>query len=156
MVDKNNPMYDEISGKIKRAGYKLTPQREVTVETIIENESELLTAEELFVAVKGRSPAIGLATVYRTLDILLELAIVQKIPLQNGMSRYELVKTENNQQSFYLLCVNCGQSKELNDPTFEIKIEEIENKYQFKINTHQISFHGLCQACQESGMMTSE
>lgn len=156
MVEKSNPIYKKIRAKLKHAGYKLTPQREITVETIVENNSGLLTAEELFVAVKTKNSSIGLATVYRTLDILFELEVVRKISLRDGLSRYELIKNEDEFQSFVLLCVQCGSIKEIKEKIFEdIKIQ-IENKYRFKINTHQISFHGTCEVCQENGMVQSE
>jgi len=59
------------------SGFKLTPQREATVLVLLENEKDHLSAEEIYFLVKKKSPEIGLATVYRTLEILTELQIVK-------------------------------------------------------------------------------
>ena len=65
--------------QLHEAGFKLTPQREATLLVLLENEKEHLSAEEIFFLVKKKSPEIGLATVYRTLEILTELKIVDKV-----------------------------------------------------------------------------
>lgn len=147
MMESLNSIHEEISRKLKRAGYKLTPQREVTVETLIENKNELLTAEEIFIKVKHKNPSIGLATVYRTLDMLHELEIVKKIPFRDGMSRFDLVKTSNGQQPFYLLCQSCGQIEEVKENILFDKEKNIQHRYQFKITTYHLTFHGICKDC---------
>lgn len=111
MTENINTIYEDINNKLKRSGYRLTPQRQVTVETLIENNNELLTAEEIFIKVKNRNPSIGLATVYRTLDMLQELDIVKKIPYRDGMSRFDLVKVLTNIKHFICSVKIVGKSK---------------------------------------------
>lgn len=147
MTENINTIYEDINNKLKRSGYRLTPQRQVTVETLIENNNELLTAEEIFIKVKNRNPSIGLATVYRTLDMLQELDIVKKIPYRDGMSRFDLVKSSNEYQTFYLLCQNCGKIEEIQEPILTDTEKRIEQEYRFKIMTRQLTFHGICQKC---------
>ena len=149
MNENNQKIYKDVSGKLKKAGYKLTPQRQVTLETLVENHSDLLTAEEVYMLVKSKNPSIGLATVYRTLDMLNDLDIVKKIPFRDGMSRYDLVKTVNDYQPFYLLCQSCGEITEIKAPIFEDAKKRIEQEYQFKINTHHLTFHGICKKCMK-------
>ncbi|WP_195904786.1 Fur family transcriptional regulator, partial [Enterococcus faecium] len=78
--------------QLHEAGFKLTPQREATLLVLLENEKEHLSAEEIFFLVKKKSPEIGLATVYRTLEILTELKIVDKVSFNDGLARYDLRK----------------------------------------------------------------
>ncbi len=63
---------------------------------LLENEKEHLSAEEIFFLVKKKSPEIGLATVYRTLEILTELKIVDKVSFNDGLARYDLRKKAPN------------------------------------------------------------
>ena len=63
-------IYDEIIKIIQKSPYKLTPQREKIVEILVENSELHLSAEELYFILKEKTPDIGIATVYRTLDIL--------------------------------------------------------------------------------------
>ena len=69
---------DKIKRQLQSQGYKLTPQREATVSVLLENEDDHLSAEDVFMLVK-RGSEIGLATVYRTLELLSELHVVEKI-----------------------------------------------------------------------------
>lgn len=147
MTDNVDPIFEEVSEKLKNAGYKFTPQREVTMETLIENKNDLLTAEEIFVKVRDKNTSIGLATVYRTLDMLQELEIVKRIPFRDGMSRFDLVESKNDNQSYYLLCQNCGISTEVKETFLQNEIMRIENEHSFKVNSHQLTFRGLCKEC---------
>ena len=61
-------IYDEIIKIIQQSPYKLTPQREKIVEILVENDEQHLSAEELYFILKEKTPDIGIATVYRTLD----------------------------------------------------------------------------------------
>ena len=72
-------IYEEIIKIIQKSSYKLTPQREKIVEILVENEDKHLSAEELYFILKEKTPDIGIATVYRTLDIFYELKILEKI-----------------------------------------------------------------------------
>lgn len=141
---------DEISGKLKVAGYKLTPQREITVATLIENQAKLLTAEEIFMAAKSKNPSIGLATVYRTLDLLDELSIVNKKQFHDGLTRYELFISSNKVQPYYLVCSSCGKVQEVKGDMFSNVSSYIQDKYQFIVKVQDVTFHGVCDNCQKS------
>ena len=66
---------ERIKKQLHAASYKLTPQREATVRVLLENEEDHLSAEDVYLLVKEKSPEIGLATVYRTLELLSELKL---------------------------------------------------------------------------------
>ncbi|GIQ63412.1 hypothetical protein PACILC2_19800 [Paenibacillus cisolokensis] len=68
----------KISQQLMSNNYKLTVQREATVRVLLENEANHMSAEEIFLRVKQKHPEIGLATVYRTLELLTDLHIVEK------------------------------------------------------------------------------
>lgn len=139
---------DQIKDTLSKAGYKLTPQREVTVQVMIDQESEHLSAEEIYMKVKNNNTGIGLATVYRTLEILTELNILNKITFQDGLARYDLNKHQNQHQPHHLLCLKCGAIEEVTYDMLQSVEEEIERKYQFKISDHRLTFHGICRQCQ--------
>lgn len=115
------------------------------METLIENKNNLLTAEEIFVKVKDKNSSIGLVTVYRTLDMLHELEIVKKIPFGDGMSRFDLVESTNDTQSYYLLCQNCGNNNEIKETILQNERMRIEQEHSFKVNSHHLTFHGICK-----------
>lgn len=149
MVDNGQVVFDKIGDKIKEAGYKLTPQRQATIETMIKNKSELLTAEEIFMAVNNMNPAIGLATVYRTLDILDKLEIVKKVQFLDGLTRYDLILTKHQAQPYYLICLECKKVKEVKEEILLETQQLIEANFEFKVHTREVKFHGVCKLCQK-------
>lgn len=138
----------DIKSQLQRAGFKMTPQREALVQVLIQHKKAHLSAEELFMLLKRSHPDIGLATVYRTLEILTQLTIVKKILFEDGIARYDLKRKETGHLHHHLLCVKCGEIEEvLEDLLFDIE-KKIEADYHFNIIDHRLTFHGVCKICQ--------
>ena len=79
---------DDIRRKFHEKQYKLTPQRQLILQTFIEHQDKHLSAEDVHVIVRLHSAEIGLATVYRTLELFSELEVLQKMDFGDGRSRY--------------------------------------------------------------------
>lgn len=156
MVENEELLRQEISQKLKESGYKLTPQRGVTVTTLIENRGKFLTAEEIFMMVKNKNPSIGLATVYRTLDLLDELEILNKKRFHDGLTRFDLYLSLNKIQPYYLICSNCKKINEIREDLFSHLSDQIKENYRFKVTIQDVTFHGLCEDCQRKERVYSE
>jgi Fur family ferric uptake transcriptional regulator len=139
---------ENLKDKLKEKGYKLTPQRRATLDTIIKNQGKHLSTEEIYDMVKENCPEIGLATVYRTLQLLDELDVISKINFDDGCSRYELNTHEDDHQHHHLICLKCGDVIEVEVDLMETLEDEIENNYNFKISDHKVKFFGYCSKCQ--------
>lgn len=144
LVDMN-----ALKEELKKKGYKLTPQRRSIVDTIIENEGQHLTAEEIYDKVKKDCPEIGLATVYRTILVLEELGVISRLDLNDGCSRYEIVHSNEAHRHHHLICNLCGSVSEVQDDLLEELEESIEKQYKFKILDHSVKFYGICEECQK-------
>lgn len=118
---------DRIKKQLSGAGYKLTPQREATVRVLLENEEDHLSAEDVFLLVREKSPDIGLATVYRTLELLNELNVVDKIQFGDGVSRYDLRQEGAAHFHHHLVCIECGAVDEIQEDLLE-DVEAIVEK----------------------------
>ncbi|WP_097025595.1 Fur family transcriptional regulator [Clostridium peptidivorans] len=138
---------ENLKNVLKEKGYKLTPQRRAIVEIIIKNEGSHLTTEEIYNLVKDECPEIGLATVYRTVMLLEEMGLLSKLDLNDGCSRYELIHEDENHQHHHLICRNCGKVIEVQGDLLEELEDNIEKKYNFKIEDHSVKFYGLCNEC---------
>jgi Fur family ferric uptake transcriptional regulator len=134
---------------LKKKGYKLTPQRRSIVDTIIENEGQHLTAEEIYDKVKKSCPEIGLATVYRTILLLEELGIISRLDLNDGCSRYEIIHSDETHRHHHLVCNICHKVSEVQDDLLEELEVDIEKQYKFKILDHSVKFFGICDECQK-------
>lgn len=133
--------------KLKEKGCKLTPQRRSVLDTIIENEGKHLSAEEIYDLVKAKCPEIGLATVYRTMQMFDEVGLVYKHNFDDGRSRYELNHNEDHQHH-HLVCINCNRVIEVEEDLLEQLENEVEKKYNFSITNHNVKFFGYCENCK--------
>ena len=140
---------DRIKKQLHAASYKLTPQREATVRVLLENEEDHLSAEDVYLLVKEKSPEIGLATVYRTLELLSELKIVDKINFGDGVSRYDLRQEGASRFHHHLICTECGAVEEIQEDLLGEVEKRVEQEWRFKVKDHRLTFHGICDKCQE-------
>jgi len=141
---------ERIKKQLHAQGYKLTPQREATLTVLLERESDHLSAEEIFLLVKDKAPEIGLATVYRTLELLSELSIVDKINFGDGVSRYDLRKEGVDHFHHHLVCMECGSVEEIIEDLLSEVEKIVEDDWQFQVKDHRLTFHGICKQCQEA------
>jgi len=141
---------ERIKKQLHSKGYKLTPQREATLTVLLEREEDHLSAEEVFLLVKERAPEIGLATVYRTLELLSELQVVDKINFGDGVSRYDLRKEGMDHFHHHLVCMECGSVEEIIEDLLTDIEKKVEDEWKFEVKDHRLTFHGICEKCQKA------
>jgi Fur family ferric uptake transcriptional regulator len=147
---------ERIKKQLHEQSYKLTPQREATVQVLLENEEDHLSAEDVYLLVKEKAPEIGLATVYRTLELLNELEVVDKINFGDGVSRYDLRKEGASHSHHHLVCIECGTVDEIQEDLLAEVEKIVEKDYQFKVKDHRLTFHGVCYRCQAKAKKNEE
>jgi len=140
---------EKIKQQLQSHGYKLTPQREATVRVLLENEEDHLSAEDVFMLVKDKAPEIGLATVYRTLELLSELHVVEKINFGDGVARYDLRTDSNKHHHHHLICVQCGAMDEIREDWLGPLEERLEKEFNFTVLDHRLDFQGICHRCKD-------
>ena len=95
--------------KLKATGFKITPQRRAIIEVLIQNEKSHLSSEEIYDKVRVNCPEIGLATVYRTMQLLDEINGISKLNLDDGCIRYEInIEGEDAHHHHHLICNDFG------------------------------------------------
>jgi len=94
-------------------------------------------------------PNNGIATVYRTLELLEEIDVLKKVDFGDGRARYE-VRDEDNEHHHHLVCQRCGKITEFEDDLL-VKLETaIYRKTGFRITEHVAKFYGVCAECQKA------
>lgn len=139
---------DKIKQQLQSEGYKLTIQREATVRVLLENEEDHLSAEEVFMLVRDKAPEIGLATVYRTLELLSELHVVQKLNFGDGVARYDLRADNTKHHHHHMICVQCGSMDEILEDWLGPLEEKCEQMFGFTVVDHRLDFQGICHRCK--------
>jgi len=136
---------DQIRSRLEDHGYRLTPQRMRIVEAVLAEEDKHLSADDIYTILWENHPEIGIATVYRTLEILRELGIVNQLTFEEGVSRYEYSAREHHH---HLVCLKCGKVIEFSNDELERLEQKLARKYDFQIVGHHLKLYGYCSLCQ--------
>ena len=131
-------------------GYKLTNQRRAILKTIVDNHEEHLSCDEVFLLVSKENPDMGIATVYRTLQLFEKLNIVYRLNFDDGFSRYELNSGTGDHHHHHLICLECGKVLEVKLDLLESLENQIEKEGQFTIIDHNVKFYGYCNNCRQN------
>ena len=108
------------------------------------------SAEEIYEMVKTDYPEIGLATVYRTIQLLLELCLIDRINLDDGFVRYEIGNVglgTAKHHHHHLICRNCGKVISFKDDLLEELEEKITKTTGFHVMDHEVKLYGYCSEC---------
>jgi Fur family transcriptional regulator, ferric uptake regulator len=143
---------DRFKTLLKQNGLKVTTQRIDILEALENRPDKHLTAEEIYECVKQKNPDIGLATVYRTIQLLAELNLIDKLNLGDGFVRYEIGSRgdENtaHHHHHHLICLNCGDVLTFQGDLLENLERSIEQAMDFKVVDHEVKMFGYCKNCR--------
>lgn len=123
---------------------RLTPQRKAVLQAFLELSQKHPTAEEVYRVAKNYCSSLGLATVYRTLDLFVRLGIIQKIPSVDGIARYEI----DNFSHSHFLCLKCGRTYELKEERVNLPIPQHLSASGFEILKSSLVVIGFCPSCR--------
>ncbi|MFN8412924.1 MAG: Fur family transcriptional regulator [Anaerolineales bacterium] len=124
-------------------GYRLTDARRAVVETV-EQTTHALTPVEVYDMARKKYRALGLVTVYRTLEKLEELHLIQRVHQPQGCQAF-ISAGEGHQH--LLLCQNCGQVEFFDGDDLDALTKTISKRTGYKIKEHWLQLFGLCAAC---------
>ncbi len=127
---------------------KETKERSVVLRAFLSAERHV-TAEELHDALKKRGDIIGLATVYRTLNLFCECGLAEQRQFGDGHTRYEL--TYNVKHHDHLICTQCHRIIEFENLDIERLQDEVARRNRFTVYNHKLEIYGLCEDCAKAG-----
>jgi Fur family ferric uptake transcriptional regulator len=129
---------------LRTRGYRITSQREMIIAAIAHN-GDHISAERLFTQVLQKTRAVNIATVYRTLDLLVEEGLANRIDLGEGRVIYA---TYQHGPHIHLVCRQCGQVIDADQNLLLGLHEQLITGYQFTADLQHISVIGLCVNCK--------
>jgi Fur family ferric uptake transcriptional regulator len=138
---------DQIRDKLEEKGYRLTPQRQAVLETFLANPDRHLSADDVYSIVKATNPEMGVATVYRTLELFRELHIISEQDFGQGMSRYECACDDSHHH--HIVCLKCGRVWEFSNATLERVERQLAKDYDFDVVGHNMQLFGYCKNCRQ-------
>ena len=134
------PSYVE---RLRHQHVRVTPQRLIVLEALAAHSGHI-AADEILRWASARYPAINLATIYRTLDLLISMGLVAQTDFGSGVSFFELV---GDAPHHHLVCEHCHAVLEVDDNVLVPMHESILRDYGFLTNTRHLALFGSCRAC---------
>ena len=142
---------DLLRRKLREKGLKVTHQRLLILSVLEQNSGSHMAAEDIYGLVTEEHPEIGLATVYRTLQLLWDMQLVDRISLDDGCVRYEIGEPglgEGKHHHHHLICKTCGKVLPFYDDLLEELERRIEDETGFHVLDHELKFYGQCRECR--------
>jgi Fur family ferric uptake transcriptional regulator len=134
---------DELRG----AGHRSGGARTAVVELLAEQDC-CLTAQEIFDQLRARDRRVGIASVYRALDLLTSMKLVQRLEMGEGTARYEPAHADG-EHHHHVVCERCGKVAAFEDDELEDALEGLAGKLGYALGGHDVVLRGECPACRE-------
>ncbi len=124
--------------------FRITPQREMIIDALF-NGDQHKTAEDIFAQVQTRTSAVNIATIYRTLDMLVEQGIASRTDLGGQI----IYAPREHGPHIHLVCHHCSIVVDANADVLAVLDAQLQSDYKFRADLGHISLFGVCSGCQE-------
>ena len=131
--------------KLKEKGMRITEQRKAVIDSLIKAE-KALEPIEVYDLVRQEYPSIGMVTVYRTMECLSDLHLLQKVHQESGCNKYLRGKDGHHH---LMICTQCGKANYFKGLELEDEFQRIASSHHFQIEDHWLQLSGVCQDCQQ-------
>ncbi|GIW08394.1 MAG: transcriptional repressor [Dehalococcoidia bacterium] len=135
---------ERISRLLNEHGFSVTPGRRVVIDALADREV-IFTANDVVAWVDRVDPSIGRATVFRTLDLLSQLGVLNRVHGEDGCHRYTVCDAGHHH---HLVCTACGRVIPFELTGIEEEIRQAAVQAQFMVSSHRVELFGLCANCQ--------
>ena len=129
--------------RLRDAGERVTRQRLLVADALAALDRQV-SAQELYERLRRRDPAIGRATVFRTLEALVAAGVARRLELDGHVYGYVACRPEHHH---HLACHRCGRVEEIGEGYIAPVAERVASDFGFRIDDARVDFYGVCAAC---------
>ena len=144
-MGRSEPAAGDWQAELRARGYRLTPQRQLVLEAV--GTLGHATPEEIAAAVRKTASGVNISTVYRTLELLEELGLVQHTHLGHGAPTYSVASEDDH---VHLVCRDCGGVDEVASEVVEDVVRRLSAERGFTVDVGHFAVFGRCRACAGS------
>jgi len=137
---------EHVLAALQDAGLRRGGARRAVVE-FLERQDCCCSAQEIHDGIVSSGGAVGVASVYRTLDTLAELRLVQRVDVGDGIARFEQFGGKDEHHHHHLVCDDCGRVEPFTDERLEQALERVAGRLGYAMQ-HEVVLRGACGACR--------
>ncbi len=138
-------LLDDDAARLQARGYRLTGPRRVII-AALRDAGRYCTASQLYERLRGRS--VGLASVYRTLELLADLGLAERRAEAGGEGSFLYCSPRHHH---HVVCTGCGTVREIDACPGDDLARAVERETDFRIDRHKLDFYGVCAGCRTTG-----
>jgi Fur family ferric uptake transcriptional regulator len=132
---------------LKEAGYRSGGARR-TVVAYLERQDCCLSAQDAHDRIRAQGAKVGIASVYRVLDLLAAQGLVTRVDLGDGVARYEPTRPGGHHHH-HLVCGDCGRVEAFEDDALERELSLVAERLGYAMNAHDVVLRGACEECRD-------
>jgi Fur family transcriptional regulator, ferric uptake regulator len=129
-----------------RSGHHRGAARERLIE-LLSTQRCALSAHEIEDALRGGERGVGRASIYRSLELLYDHELINRLDLGDGVARYEIADPAG-EHHHHLVCDRCGRLVAFDDPALERAIDRVSARLGMRVNSHDVVLRGECEDCE--------
>lgn len=137
---------------LRKRGLSLTKQRKSILAAVFERHDHF-DAEDVAAKLRACKPAVGRATVYRTLSHMEECGLIQKLDLGHGHRHFEHILGHKHHEHLY--CEECGMVTEFTNDAIEELIRNVSLENGYVLRSHAVVMTGQCQKCRDGSSQST-
>jgi Fur family transcriptional regulator, ferric uptake regulator len=135
---------ERIVQALERAGYQATPSRRLVARLVAATGGHF-TAADILERGRRERVNIGRATIFRALELLTSLRVVERLDLPSGSHAY--VMCDPDEHHHHLVCSSCGRSEDVADGELARLVDDIGRRHGYRVESHRLELFGTCSAC---------
>lgn len=144
-MDSLAQILQRVREEARRRNVRWTNQRQVIVETFV-TCGEHITVEGLHLRARAADPTVSSATVYRTINMLVEIGVATKRQFGPGSASFECSYIKDHHD--HLVCLSCAKIVEFHQDMIEQMQEQVAREHGFRLSHHRLELFGICAECQ--------